>query len=294
MSIRIALPLATLLAAATLAWPGEAREVQATGGEALTDTDDDFLPDSVEWLALSSAANADTDGDAIGDFVEFVQRGLPRQANAALPLDHEMRIVVTGPQPGAASDATWLHVFLRRAESAATVSGFQAWLEVPFLPGAQLPFDAFALPGADCAQRDGGSEGQWLRYSAPFLGASLLQAIAQCSVRAEVVIGGRPVCSGATIIAAQGTLVTLTRFRDNGYAVQSLAAPANPVGTTSNRVCVLELQEIGVSPTGILYSVVDADCEDCNELECVLTNCAQSIGWVITVPGGSSTLGAPH
>lgn len=294
MSIRIALPLSTLLVAATLAWPGEAREVRATGGDALTDTDNDFLPDSVEWLALSSAANSDTDGDANCDFVEFVQCGLARQASAPQPLDHELRIVVTGPQPGAANDATWLHIFIRRAESAATVSGFQAWLEVPFLPGVQLPFDAFALPGADCAQRDAGEEGQWLRFSAPFLGAQLLQSIAQCSVRAEAVIGGRTVRSGAKVFTTQGTLATLTRFRDDGYAVQSLAAPANPVGATSNRVCVLELQEIGVGPAGILYSVVDADCEDCNELECVLTNCAQSIGWVITVPGGTGTLGAPN
>jgi len=294
MSIRIALSLSTLFVAATLAWPGAAREVQATTGDALMDSDGDFLPDSVEWLALSSAADADTDDDGAGDFVEFVQRGLPRQQNAALPIDHEMRMVVTGPQPGAASDATWLHIFIRRAEVAAPLTGFSAWLELPFLPGVRVPFDPFALPGADCAQRDAGDDGQWLRFSAPFLGASLLQSILPCSFHAEAVIGGRVVQSGAKVFNAQGTMATLTRFRAAGYAVQSLAAPANPAGTTSNRVCVLELQEIGAGPTGVLYSVVDADCEDCNELECVLTNCAQSIGWVINVPGGSGTLGGPN
>lgn len=294
MSIRIALPLSTLLVAAALAWPSETRVVHATGGDALADTDGDFLPDSVEWIALTSAANGDTDDDGVGDFLEFVQRGLPRQASEPMPLDHEMRIVVTGAQPGAASDAAWLHIFIRRAEAAAPLTSFTAWLELPLLPGVQLPFDPFALPGADCAMRDAGNDGQWLRFSAPLLGAPLLQAILPCSFHAVAAIGGRTVQSGFKAFDAQGAVATLSRFRADGYAVQSIAPPANPAGGSSNRVCVLELQEIGAGPGGTLFSVVDADCEDCNELECVLTNCAQSIGWVISVPGGSGTLGGPN
>jgi hypothetical protein len=293
MSIRIALPLSTLFVAAALAWPGEAHRIGAVGGDVLADTDGDFLPDSVEWIALTSAANSDTDDDGVGDFVEFVQRGLPRQQNPALPIDHELRIVLTGAQPGAPSDAAWLHVFVRRAEASAPLTSFTAWLETPLIPGLQLPFDPFALPGADCAQRDGGVEGQWLRFSAPLLGGALLQAISPCSFHAQAVIGGRTVRAGMKVFQAQGTMATLTRFDVDGYAAQSIAPPANPA-SSSNRVCVLELQEIGAGPGGTLYSVVDADCEDCNELECVLTNCAQSIGWVITVPGGSSTMGGPN
>lgn len=292
MSFRIAIPLTTLLAAA-LAWPVDASVVRATGGDPLADADDDFLPDSVEWIALTSAANSDTDDDGAADFVEFVQRGQPRQNVAPLPLDHELRIVLTGPQTGAASDAAWLHVFVRRAESTAALTSFTAWLEAPFLPGIRIPFDPFALPGASCVERDAGAEGMWLRFSAPLLGASLLQMILPCSFHAEAVIGGRTVRSGCKLFASGNTVATLTRYDADGYAVQSIA-PGAGAGSTSNRVCVLELQEIGSGPSGTLYSVVDADCEDCNELECVPTNCAQSIGWVVTVPGGSGTLGGPN
>jgi hypothetical protein len=293
MSLRIALPLTTLLVAAALAWPDDARVVRATSGDPLADADDDFLPDSVEWIALTSAANADTDNDGAADFVEFVQRGQPRQNVAPLPIDHEMRIALTGPQPGATSDEAWLHVFVRRAEASATLTSFTAWLEAPFLPGVRIPFDPFALPGATCVERDGGAEGIWLRYSVPLLSAALVQAILPCSFHAEAVVGGRTIASGVKLFQAGNTIATLTRFDADGYAVQSIA-PTTSSGSSSNRVCVLELQEIGSGPGGTLYSVVDADCEDCNELECALTNCAQSIGWVVTVPGGTGSLGGPN
>ena len=103
MSIRRALPLVGMLAAAFVAWPRTTPVVFATEPTGFADADGDFLPDSVEWVALTSASNADTDGDTVEDFVEFVQAGRPRHAGP----------VVTGAGV-ARSRPAWLHDAGRR------------------------------------------------------------------------------------------------------------------------------------------------------------------------------------
>ena len=37
------------------------------------------------------------------------------------------------------------------------------------------------------------------------------------------------------------------------------------------------------------YIVTDADCDDANDLECDST-CSQSVGWTVTIPGGTELL----
>ena len=296
MSIRRALPLVGVLAAAIAALPRTTTVVFATENPAFLDSDGDFLPDSVEWIALTNAQQADTDGDAIGDFVEFVQRGRPRQAGPALPVDHELRVAVTGPRPGTADTMTWLHIFLLKAENAASVSSLDAWIDLPGLAGTRIAFDPLSVPGVAFDARLAGNGALWLRCSVPLLGVPLMQAIAPCSFGVDTVVGGRALTSGAKLIDAQGVLATLTPFDVGTFAVQSLSPPAAGVAGSgagsSNRVCVLDMQEVGSSPAGTLYAVVDASCEDCNDIECVLLNCRESIGWIVTVPGGTDTLGA--
>ena len=296
MSIRRALPLVGMLAAAFVAWPRTTPVVFATEPTGFADADGDFLPDSVEWVALTSASNADTDGDTVEDFVEFVQAGRPRHAGPALPIDHELRIAVTGPRAGAADTMTWLHVFLLQAEVAAAVTNIDAWVELPGLAGARLHFDLLTVPGVELDARAAGNGVTWLRCSVPLINAPLLQAIAPCSFGVNAVVGGRALASGAKVLDAQGVLATLTPFSGSSFAVQSLSPPAAVAGAplSSNRVCVLDMQEVGSSPAGTLYAVIDATCEDCNDVECVLLNCQQSIGWIVTVPGGAASLGANH
>jgi hypothetical protein len=293
MTTRRTLAVVGLLAAAVASWPRATLVVHAADNIDFTDTDGDFLPDSVEWVALTSSGNGDTDGDGVGDFVEFVQRGRPRQPNAPLPLDHELRIAIVGPRPGAVAQMAWMHIFARKAEVAAAINGLAAWIELPGLPGTRLHFDPLTIPGVEFAVRPAADGSVWLRCSVPLLQPALLQTIAPCSFGVDAVIGGRTLASTNKLIEAQGTLATLAPFDGGSFAVQSLSPPV--VGASgslsSNRICVLDLQEVGAGPSGGLYAVTDATCEDCNDVECILLDCRQSIGWIVSIPGGAASLG---
>ena len=281
---RLALSLLTLAVPFAFLWGSAPLCLQATETNPLVDSDDDFLPDCVEWAVLTSATNPDTDDDQIPDFIEVVQRGTPRQPGTALPMDQEMRVVITGP-PAGTSGTTWMHLFLRLAEAGTPLTSFQAWLEVPYLPGLRLSFDMFALGPAFYRQRDAGEQGFWVQLSVPLVSAALLHQILPCSIQAESVIGGRLVRSGVNLFDVQGSISTLVAFDNDRFAVQTIA-PVVGGGGLSNRVCLLDLVESGCGPGGTLYTVAHASCEDCNELECPAAACPQAVGWILTIPGG--------
>lgn len=291
---KIVLSLLSVAATIALALDGRDGRVQAADpGGPLADTDGDFLPDCVEWAVLTSATNPDTDGDLTGDFVEVVQRVAPRAHGQRIQTDQELRIVVTGPQPGSGETTAWMHLLVRIVGPLSSMTSFQTWLELPWLPGVQLPFDMLSLGPSVFRDRSAGSEGTWLSISVPLASIQMLRSLAPMSLHVRSVISGRVLESAVKLLNAQGELATLVPFDDTGYALHSLEPlPATSGGGgESNRVCVLELAEVGSGPGGTVYEVVDADCEDCNEVECS-TTCAQSVGWILTLPGGLGVLGA--
>lgn len=270
--------------------PAKPAVLDATMPSVLTDTDGDFLPDVVEWAVMTNAASPDTDADGIPDFVEVVQRGAPRHLDYPLPLDHEMRVVVTAPSAGAADQTSWMHLMIRFASAAPAVSGFAVWFESPWAPGVRLPLESL-FAGAVISERNTPEDGLWLLASAPLADVSLLQALLPFGIYAEAVVGGEVLETGVSLLDVQGTVSCLVPFgpRSQGlFALQSIAPPVT-AATATNRVCVLDLNEVGSGPGGVVFQIVAADCEDCNELECGVS-CAQSVGSILTIPGGLAPL----
>lgn len=259
----------------------EAPTLAADPAVYLADQDDDFLPDVVEWAVMTSSTRADTDEDSILDFVEVVQRGEPRAQGAPLPLDHEMRIVVTAPRAGTAGP-TWLHVLLRFADSSASLLSLNPWLQLPAYPGVQLPLSMMSVNELSISQRQTANDGLWVHIGVPLASVEVLQQLTPCSVHANAEFVGRTVSSGVKLLNVQNQLVSLVPF-GTGMAMQPIGAQVFNGGCHSNKVCVLELREAGSSPAGTIFEVIDADCEDCNELECS-PSCPQSVGWFITMP----------
>ncbi len=292
MFARLTISLIAAGACAAVALRPAGTLVASNGSNPLPDTDGDFLPDCVEWVQLTSSSNPDTDGDLIPDFVEFVQGGSPRVVGGPLPTDQEMRIVITGPAPGSGSDLAWIHIFARLAEPEAPIAWFQTWLEVPALPGQRLTFDVLGFGQPVFNVRDAGGQGLWIQLSVPMVSTALIQAVLPCSVHVESVIGGRHLLSGVKLFDLGGSITTLVPFGNGHFAAQSIA-PSPSSGGLSNRVCLLDLVEVGSGPAGVIYQITNASCEDCNEVECA-PSCPASVGWLVTVPGGIGVIGGSN
>jgi hypothetical protein len=293
--------IATGLATIPVVWLLPSASVDAGGGGtsvATQDTDDDFLPDAVEWVVLTNANLADTDGDQTPDFVEVVEAGLPRHESSPLPPDQQMRCVVTGPQPGSGDVRTWMHVFHRvmtpstgSGAGASAIQSFETWLEGPMWPGVRFPLNALAAGGVVYDERVTQSDGIWVQVSIPMVSEAILAAVAPCTIWAETVVQGETLRSGTKIINVPGGVASIVPYLPGQFVIQSLSPVApTPGSSSSNRVCVLELEELSSGPSGITYQVIDADCEDANELECDST-CQSSIGWTMTIPGGTEMIG---
>jgi hypothetical protein len=238
---------------------------------------------------ITSAANPDTDGDTCPDFVEVVQRGSPRHPGVSRPVDHEMRAVVTAPPPGHPGEPTWLHLLFRFVGDPSLLTSFETWLELPALPGLHIPLNVLGFNGVEFAQRQTQTEGLWVRLSVPMVSEQVLRMVLPCSIQSAATIGGRSIRTGVQLFDLDGVTTTITPFGDGRFAMQSIGAIFAPPSCTSNKVCLMQLEVVGTGPAGLVLQVVDADCEDCNELECGPA-CRDCRGWLIDVPGGMGSL----
>lgn len=296
--------MAAGLATGFVAWMMPSKSVAAGSGSgpfnaATLDSDGDFLPDAVEWVVLTNANNSDTDGDTICDFVEVVEAGRPRHESSPLPPDQHMRLVITGPTPASTDPRTWMHIFIRvmtaemgQGGGASAIQSFDSWLEGPAWPGFQVPLNGFAGPDTVYQERVTADDGVWVQMSIPLVSESVLAAVLPCTIWAETTVDGKTLKSGMNLINTQHGIASLVPFSPGRYVFQTLTTSNLPLPLVAgpNQVCVLELQEQTSGSAGTTYQVVDADCEDANELECS-QNCQSSIGWVVTIPGGTDLIG---
>ncbi|HEB52481.1 MAG TPA: hypothetical protein ENI87_04400 [bacterium] len=289
--------MAAGLATGALHWLSPSGAVAAYETATL-DTDEDFLPDAVEWVVLTDVSNPDTDGDTVPDFVEVVEGGQPRHENAPLPPDQRLRVVITGPMPGSSDPRTWMHVFHRvitpataAGAGATAIQSFDTWLERPEWPGVRFPLNVFAAGGLVYRERVTAHDGVWVQLSVPLVSEGVLKQVLPCTIYAETTVAGQALSSGMTLINLPAGISSIVPYDPGRFVIQTLSPiPAQPVVGYSNKVCVLELLEDTTGPAGTTYIVVAADCEDANDLECA-PSCPSSVGWTITIPGGTGLIG---
>ncbi len=265
------------------------RGLFADGVDPFLDSDDDFLPDAVEWAVVTSPENGDTDRDGVPDFVEVVQRGSPLTLRAPMPQDHEMRVVVNSTPVGTSgARQTWLHLLFRFMGETSLLTSFQSWIQISQMPGIPIGLDGLGSGQMVLRQRQVSNEGLWVSLSVPMGSEQMLRQLLPCTIAAQARIGGRDIRTGVKLFDIRNTTATLVPFRE-GFAVQSISPAAPMAGGGSNRICVLGLTEAGNGVSGTIYRVATAECDDCNDLECGV-GCPETVGWVFVVPGGIETI----
>lgn len=256
------------------------------------DSDDDFLPDSVEWAVVTSPLRSDTDFDGTSDFVEVVQHGNPRGPNGLVAQDHEMRLAITSTPtsqwPGLSARQSWLHLMFRFMGTPSLLSDFRCWIQIGPAPGLRIPLDSLGSGPVVLRQRMTAGDGLWATLSVPLASENLLRILLPCTVAAEATIGGRSILTGVQLFEICGSTANLVPVRA-GFAVQPISSAGALTGGVSNRICVLGLSEAGSGPAGVAYQVSSSDCDDCNDLECG-AGCTETLGWIFIIPGGLETI----
>lgn len=264
---------------------GLGMQLAADPRDPLADSDNDMLPDDVEWAVLTNHQQADTDNDGHSDFIEVVTHGQPRRPSGPIVQDHEMRVVVTSV-PNSQGEQTWLHLMFRLMGEPSLMTSFQPWIHVPGYPLMSL--DILSAGSIHMRSREVAGEGRWYVLSLPITSTEVLQHLLPCTLGADATIGGRAIRTGTKLFDLRGTIATMVPSGSR-FAVQSIAAVRPFAGGGSNKICLLELNEAGDSPQGTIYQVVDAECDDCNDLECGVS-CPETVGWTFVLPGGVTTI----
>lgn len=287
---RIAAPLLAGAALGILGWMAGEATVSAEEIGLFDDADGDFLPDDIEWLLMTDPQNADTDGDGMGDYLEAVWSGLPLvPEDGGHPADHEMRVLATTREDANGVSQFWLHLMFRSMSGLdVEFRAFVPWIDVM---GVQYPLYGL-LSGVTLysvvSHRAG--EGTFVLISAPIATEEAVRRLLPFSLGASAILGGRQVTSATHYLDNGGDTVALVALDRARASLQTLKQKKQegPFSGT-NRLCVLELDIVGVSAGGKICEVRKADCEPAHGLRCG-ASCRDALGRIFFLPDGMGTI----
>lgn len=269
-----------------------ASALHAQQGNPFQDSDQDLLPDSLEWVALTNPSAGDSDGNGMDDFLQTVQHLAPF-SQTARPDQDEVRVLVSSFGTGDEAEV-YVHMLFRFVGG--RIGNVQSM--VPFLSlgtlhnAALLPIDQLIGSGPICVRSSfNAAIGTRLIVSARIARANELAFVLPCAICAEAVIDGKRYTSGTYLTGTDGQQVALVPISGNRFIAQPLAGDegaSNPFWN-SNSVCTMSLDVVGAGLAGILCEVSAADCEVANGLRCA-PSCKSSLGRMVFVPDGLSTL----
>lgn len=293
-------PLSTLLLAASCClavaiWQlagsgGERVALAANGSAALTDTDGDLVPDSVELVMQTDPEETDTNEDGIDDFLTILYYGNLLESMPEPEPEHRMRVVVNSVKEGEDTNV-WLHMMIRFIvtrdlgdifiEPYIDVEGMRVSL-VPLLGSGNI---------ALVTKKKGDS--LYVMISCKLTNEATLSRILPCTLGAEGIFDRQHINTGTYLVDSGGSPHAMLPFIDSSFILQPINADAryqepNPFWK-GGRVCVMKLTVISSSPNGHLCEVTSAECKPSPGLRCA-SSCSSNVGQPVFVPGGLGTI----
>ncbi|MEZ5966492.1 MAG: hypothetical protein R3F56_21835 [Planctomycetota bacterium] len=259
------------------------------------DSDGDLLPDALEWVTLSSPTSADSDHDGRDDFLEAVQYTSMNAATPPLPIDQEMRVVLSSlPDPGTGERYIWLHCLFRFASGQMDLQWFMPFLSTN--EGVQVPISSlFGSSPMNIRVRPHPTEGAYAIATLRLARARDFAPMLPCMVNARASMSGRFLSSSIYVFQSSGeisTLVPAGKDTARGVLLGQSLAPHDGTSNSffaGNRVCAQTLIITGQVPGGYLCEVDTSQCQPANGLRCN-TDCPTLVGRIMIAPDGPGAI----
>ena len=264
--------------------------LDALPADPLLDSDGDLLPDRLERVLLTDPFDVDTDRDGIDDFLATAQfRRLFDPPGIPLPMDDEMRVVVSTTADGRGNSSVWMHFLFRFV--GANLSELRGILPYIDRWGVRVPIGNLlgaGLVGIRVAADP--IEGLYCVASFQLADEAGLRALMPCTIGATALVGSRLIHSGAYLQEICGlSTVVMPADDDFGFVMPLSPDEFQDPFWSSARVCVLQLALMSQSPEGAMCEVRNAECMSNGRLSCPPT-CLSSRGRTMFFPNGMRTI----
>lgn len=269
--------------------------LRAQAYDPFQDSDGDMLPDTLEWVTMSDPASNDTDHDGRDDFLEAVQSTSMNAATPALPIDQEMRVLLSClPDKVTNENYVWMHCLFRFASGNLDLDWF-----MPFLAtntGVAVPIsELFGRTPMRITVRQHPGEGAYAVATLRLARERDLMRTLPCTINARASISGRYITSSMYVFDSHGVLsglVPLGKDAARGVLLVQSLVPHDGSGNTffsGNRICAQTLVITGQVPGGYLCEIDSSSCQPANGLRCA-SDCPAMVGRVLLAPDGPGAI----